>query len=320
LARTLVVSTPLSIGDIVGRAFRIFRQHLLLIGKTLALPTIFLALGRIAVLVGASFGVKYMNNPAAGALWFCLAGAGAFTMFGAMINFWIRQMALVRFLCGYSPSYEDARLFLKDKIYSLIALSISSFMASLGAAILWMIVLFVSMPGLKAQGLMPVISSVGLAIGILGMAASLIMISIVTQLVMTALALEKGELGPMIAKSFSLTMHAFARSIVFLVVTVASIMLLAYPLSLPASLLVFGHMMVSGALTGAPEPNVPMWIQVFNSVWETIVNMVIGPVYYLSYGLFYTDLCVRQEGVDLIERLDEVEAEDQAKRLSSSGY
>jgi hypothetical protein len=35
--------------------------------------------------------------------------------------------------------------------------------------------------------------------------------------------------------------------------------------------------------------------------------MIIGPIYYLAYALYYCDLRMRQEGLDLIERLDDVE-------------
>jgi len=314
-----VVSTPLSAGDIVGRAFRIFRQNILFIGKILLLPTVFLCLGRIGVLVGCSYGAKFLNNPGAGILWFGIAFLGGIVFcFGAFMM-WIRQLAIIRFLTGFAPSYEEAQRLVKGRIYSLIALTITTFMVSLVSTVVWAVLMAISVPALKSQGLLPILASFGLATGILGLIISLVFICMVNYLVTTALALENKDLGVLIGECFTLTLHSFFRSIVFFVLSLTSVMVVAYPMSLPMLLLIGAFMLVQGAATGNPETALPMYMQVLNSVWETAINMVIGPIYYLSYALYYSDLCMRQHGIDLIERLDGVEAAEGAGRLHSHG-
>lgn len=319
LARTLAVSTPLSTGDIVGRSFRIFRQNILMIGKILVLPTILICLGRIGVLVGGTYGVKFMSNPAAGLGWFAAGGIGAIIFLSGAVMLWIRELAVIRFLTGFSASYEEARVFVKGRIFSLITLSLVSFMALMAAFGVWAIVMVISLPPLKSQGLLPIIGSFGLATGILGLIFSVIFISLIGNLVSVALALEKRELGALIGEGFSLTLRSFFRSVLFLIITVTSVMLVALPMSLPMTLLIGGYMIIQGAATGTPGTEVPMPIQVLNAVWETAVNMIIGPIYYLAYALYYCDLRMRQEGLDLIERLDDVEAADSSGRLTSHG-
>ncbi len=283
------------------------------------MPTIFLCLGRIGILVGCTYGVKFLNNPGSGILWFGLAFLGAIIFCTGAIMVWIRQLALIRFLTGFAPSYQEAQTLVKGRIYSLIVLTITTFMVTLVSVVVWMVIMAISLPALKGQGLLPVIASLGLATGIIGLTLSLVFICMVNYLATTALALEKKDLGTLIGECFTLTLHSFLRSIVFFVLSLTSVMVVAYPMSLPMLLLMGGFMLVQGAASGNAEQVLPMYIQVLNSVWETAINMIIGPVYYLAYALYYCDLCMRQHGLDLIDRLDDVEAAETAGRLHSHG-
>jgi hypothetical protein len=316
-----VASTPLSTGDIVGRSFRIFRQNILLIGKSLLLPTIIICLGRISVLVGISYSVKFVSNPGAGLLWIVLAIVGGTVVLVGAAMLWIKQLVLVRYLTGFDPNFQDAQEFVKGRLWSLVALFIATTAAAIGVLIFWSVVMVPSFLALKGQDFWPVVGSFGLAISILGLIFSVIFISLVYNLVSIALALDKGELGNLIGEGFNLTARSFFRSSFFLIMTITSVTLVAYPLSLPMILLIGGYFIAQGAALGttSPEAAMPMFIQVFNSVWETGVNMIIGPIYYLAYALYYRDLRMRQEGLDLIERLDDVEKADNSGRLSRHG-
>jgi hypothetical protein len=121
------------------------------------------------------------------------------------------------------------------------------------------------------------------------------------------------------AEGFFLTLHSFFRSFAFLIVNSTLVTLVVYPLLLPMILIMGGYMIIRGAASGVPETSLPMYLQVFNSVWETAINMIIGPIYYLAFTLYYCDLRMRREGLDLIERLDDMEEAENPKRLSSYG-
>jgi len=320
LSRTLVATSPLSTGDIVGRSFRIFRQNLLLICKSLLLPTIIICLGRISVLVGVSYGAKFVNNLSSGIAWITLAAVGSVVAIVGLAMLWIKQLVLVRYLTGIDDTFEQAQNFVKGRILSLILLFIVALLATVFAMLLWAVVMVLSFPPLQGQGLSPVFGSLGMAVGIFGLLFSAIFISLVYNLVGIGLTLEKGDLGDLIGEGFALTVRSFWRSIGFLTMTSASVAVVAYPLSLPMIMIMIGFLVVQGAALGSnPDAALPVWLQVVNSVWETAVNMVIGPIYYLAYALYYRDLRMRQEGLDIVERLNEVDKADNSGRLSTHG-
>jgi hypothetical protein len=316
----LVATSPLSTGDIVGRCFRIFRQNLPLICKSLLLPTIILCLGRIALLVGVSFGVKYVNNVGAGLSWILLACAGGLVALVGLLFLWVKQLVLVRYLTGIDDTFQEAQAFVRGRILSLILLCILTFLASTFMIAAWAVVMVLAFPPLQGQGFWPVLGSFGMAAGIFGLIFSAIFVSLVYNLSSIGLTLEKGDLGDLIGEGFGLTVRSFWRSIGFLFMTTTAVTLVAYPLSLPMILFIAGYMVVQGAALGSsPESALPMSLQVFNSVWETAVNMIIGPIYYLAYALYYRDLRMRQEGLDLVERLKQVDQQAEAGRLGSHG-
>jgi len=322
LARNLAVSTPMSTGDIVGRSFRIFRQNILLIGKILVLPTILMCLGRVGVVVGSTYGFKLMSEPANGVIWFILAALGGTVLIAGALILWLRSLALVRYLTGFSTSYQDAEPFVVSRIWSLIGLGLASGAASMVVLIIWGVLMALSIPSLKAHGLVPIIGSFGLATSLLGLTTSLIFLSLVYNLVGTAVALEPKDrdLGSLIGEGLTLTFKSFWRSLGFLLVTVTSVSVVAYPMTLPMVILIAGYMIMQGVAGNVTaEPTLPMYIQVINAVWETVVNMLISPIYYLAYALYYCDLRMRQHGVDLIERIDAVAEEDASGKLSSHG-
>jgi len=312
----------MSTGDIVGRSFRIFRQNILMIGKILVLPTILMCVGRIGVVVGSTYGVKLMTEPASGVLWFVLAAIGGTVLLAGALILWLRSLALVRYLTGFAASYQDAEPFVISRIWSLIGLSLASFTSAMIILIIWGILMAVSVPSLKGHGLMPVMGSFGLATSILGLITTFVFLSLVYNLVGTAIALEPKErdLGSLIGEGLSLTIRSFWRSLGFLFVTVTSVTIVAYPMTLPMVVLIAGYLIMQGVAQGAgAEPTLPMYIQVINAVWETVVNMLISPIYYLAYALYYCDLRMRQHGVDLIQRIEAVEEEDASGKLSSHG-
>ena len=53
----------------------------------------------------------------------------------------------------------------------------------------------------------------------------------------------------------------------------------------------------------ADPTKVPMYILVLTQAWESLVNMLLWPVTWLTYGLYYYDLRVRQEGLDVLQNL-----------------
>ena len=48
----------------------------------------------------------------------------------------------------------------------------------------------------------------------------------------------------------------------------------------------------------------PVHIIMLNQAWEGLINMLIWPLFFLAFGIFYLELRVRSEALDLNSRLD----------------
>ena len=54
-------------------------------------------------------------------------------------------------------------------------------------------------------------------------------------------------------------------------------------------------------------------MQIVSQVWEQLVSMIVTPISFTCFGLYYCDLRMRQEGLDLIERVQVMQAENNSE-------
>jgi hypothetical protein len=101
-------------------------------------------------------------------------------------------------------------------------------------------------------------------------------------------------------------MNDFGRSFAFGLLLFIAITAISYPLTLPVVVLSLVDMFQQGlsSETIVESYRMPFYLMVVGQVWESLVNMLLWPVIFMAYGLFYYDLRLRQEGLDLTMRLD----------------
>jgi len=306
---TSLVTTPLSTGDIVGRALRIFRSNVKLIAKVLLPPTIILCVARVGLSLGASALAKGTMMSAASGIWAIVLLVSFIVLLIGGVNLYVRELGLVRIFCGYADNYESAHSFVKNKLWSLVAIVLLVGFAFLVIMIFWSIEIAVSAILLPMKGLMPVVGGLLMSFGLVGMILTLLFTSIVGMMAISSLAIEDSEVTNLLTHCFSLISRSFGRSLLFLILGHVTVSLLAYPLCVPI-FIVLGVAMFMQGITAAPHHTMelPLYYQVFTQIWETLISMVLGPINYICYGLFYCDLRMRQEGTDLLARLDSLEA------------
>jgi hypothetical protein len=303
MATTLKISTPLSIGDIIGRGFRIFRMNVGLIAKVLLLPTILLCFGRVFLTVGIA------NVPKATLSFFSLEVV-AFVLAGILVlivggfMFYMRQLALVRFFMGFSDSYKDADKFMGTRYWTLTGLMLATMAAVVIIGVFWGIGIGLCVPMMALKGAGMAAGLLGASLGVLGFLGCIVFISVAAQISMSCMAMESDDLGTIITHSAGLTARSFWRSIAFLTVTGVAVSLVAYPLCLPIVVAVSINSVTSGILNGSHQAGaqLPIALQVFNQLWEQMMSMIVAPISHICYGLYYCDLRMRQEGLDLVER------------------
>lgn len=298
---------PQSVGDIIGQGFRIFRRNLPVIFRTLLLPTIILTFGRVAVSVGTSYifkGKTLVPNPA----WIAVEALGIALLVAGVIILYVRQLALVRLFTGVTNDIKDAIVSTKKKTWQILALFLAWMAIIVVTLITWALVIGFLVPMLKTSGSPSILASVGLAISVIGTVLSMMFIGLAGSLAYYGLAVEDLDLGTLISKSFSFALHSLMRSIGFGCLSTLAIGILAYPLNLPIFIVTVIYFLAAGVASGASETTqLPVWLQVLSAVWETLCQMVLGPICHVAYGLYYLDLKMRQEGSDLIKRMQYLE-------------
>ncbi|MBP9094623.1 hypothetical protein KBI23_26625, partial [bacterium] len=141
---------------------------------------------------------------------------------------------------------------------------------------------------------------------------ALLFVSVVSHMSLSSMAIEKDDLGTIISHSLSLSSRSFVRSILFYLLTTSAIALLAYPLSLPLIIILIGYSVSQGIISGTHQSatELPIYLQIISQVWEQLVSMIVTPISFTCFGLYYCDLRMRQEGLDLIEKVELMQAEN----------
>jgi len=302
------ISAPLSSGDIIGLAFRVFRQNIPLILKTLLLPTALLALGRVALTLTGAYALK--SGTVGGIIWAFVGIFGTLIATFSVVYLYVRQLALVRYFSGFATTVDEAKQYMRSKIWSVVALGLAYIAILIITSIAWLAIIFLTASLLALKGIASIIAAFIMSLAIIGGLASFIFIGLAGSLAYNALAIEDTDLNTIIARSFSFTWRAFLRSCGFGLLATTSVSLLAYPLTLPviiASIIYLIMHGVSGASGSASD--LPPQMQVLCNLWETMTQMVIGPIYHIAYGFFFCDLKMRMEGLDLSTRLNSIKPE-----------
>ncbi|CAN5359925.1 hypothetical protein BH11CYA1_BH11CYA1_24580 [soil metagenome] len=301
---------PLSIGDIVGRSFRIFRLNIKLIAQVLLLPTILLCGGRIGFILGLTHLSKGHTTLQDLPTWGVLTLVGLLLLFIGGFILYLRQMALVRVFTGFAANFPDADKFTGKRLWSLVGLGLATFAASILIILVLAVAIGLCVALFAGKGLFLAAGVVGLVVSATAGFLAILFMSIVGHMSISSMAIEKDDLGTIISHSIALSARSFGRSIIFYLVTTSAIALLAYPLSIPLVGIIIGYSVTQGIMTGAHHSasDLPIYLQIVSQIWEQIIGMIVAPISFTCFGLYYCDLRMRQEGLDLVERLEIMQA------------
>jgi hypothetical protein len=298
---------PQSVGDIIGRGFRLFRQNVPLLLREQIMPCIVMACGHIILQFAASYGMK--NPKDLGLMLMGLAGFGI-GMVISLIGLWlltVRQFAFVRLANGLSETYEEARQFAFRKKWTIVGLFFLSYFFGVGIVVFWSVEIILSV--FFGAKILP-LSIIGMSIGIIGLLVSIGLLSIYYLLMTAALACEDQHWTPLLSRVFHLLRHDVWRACGFAILLSLIITIFSWTLSLPVVALAVFELVRSGFPANHMDAAaaMPFYCLVLSQFWQAIINMFLVPISFMSAGLFYRDLKVRQEGLDVVQRLTQLTA------------
>lgn len=299
---------PQSVGDLIGRSFRLYRSHLSLLFRILIGPTTVAACGALGVQFFLS---KLMESTAArtDVLPYAVIGISFIVVLIAKWILTIRQLALVRMAAGFDSNYATAHTWLNKRKWRVLLLASAIFGATVLVVGVWTIELVLATQLLKGNTAETLLASAGLLLAPIGTAFSILLIMLLSFITFSAFACEDQRLSTIINRGFSLAFGDFWRTVAFGLLLYATVVFTTIPLSLPlvaaSAFDMYQHSLTSSADYDGYQ--MPLHLMVVSHVWEALINMLLWPVAFMAFGLFYHDLRLRQEGLDIRKELDVLE-------------
>lgn len=298
-----------SVGDLIGRAARAYRNNIPLFFHVLLWPTIFATAARVVMQWGLTRGLKEHHGDFTrlGIAIACIV-VGILAVMAAGWILTLRQLAFVRMINGFSASYREAIEFINQRQWRTMGAFIVAYAIGVVACFVWGFLMAISAVFLKGGSVFTIASLLGMTISVVGFVATMVIFMVVGFVICGVLACEDTGIGNSLTRAFSLSFKDIWRSLLFGILLMVTITLLSYPLTLPMVLLslfeFFRQGMAADVLTDPYK--LPFYCLVIDQVWEALVSLALWPLMFLSIGLFYYDLRMRKEALDIVQRLGQL--------------
>ena len=301
---------PQSIGDLVGQAFRVFRQNALFVFRCLLFPSLLSALGSLGLRWCTSYSLNSQDLMPAILPLVSIALSSLLLLLWAQWTLALRNLCFVRMATGYSPTYESSYAYVRRKRWTVLAFYLLYWIVPTALAFLWAVELFASAWLLGAGTLFGTVALIGAILGLVGglfgLAASLGLTSLATLIVFGVLACEDRPLLEILGRAIGLAIRDFWRGNAFLLLVLTALTAVFIALSLPLIVTSALEVYQGGTLAEATSQT-PPWIMAFEEFWMAVVNIVLWPVLWVAGGLYYYDLRLRQEGLDIDRQIEGLE-------------
>ena len=294
---------PLALGELLDRAFTLYRRHFRLFVGLMAIPSLFML-----VLTVASELVQALarNDPEA------LAAADPVTM---IKMFAVGSVAVLVIFSAYLVAYMatlGATTVAVSELYSGREATIGSAYSRLRGQVgrlTWLLVLIgVRLLGIFALGMVLVfmisagfafavggtagaaITGIGVVLGMFGIMLGCFVFALRYAVSVPALVLENVTASEAIRRSIALTRGSLGRAAVLAVF--ASV--IAY-----AALFFLQGPFLIGVVMAGPGTSTATLFSLAGAVAGTIGNAVTGPIMIVAMAVYYYDIRIRKEGLDL---------------------
>lgn len=302
---------PLSLGELLDRAFTIYRANFWVVAGIMAIPA---ALGVPITFFVLRFDTTMFGNPAApvapspGAI---LGFAGLYFAFvfistivysivaGAM------TFAVSEAYLGRKPTVATAYKSVRGKVWRLFGVALNIMLRLLGIAILVSLVLgvvgvlLIGATAVAARAAISAAPQTVVAIFIVFMVVALYVLIIATMVYLAlryavaipALTLE--NLGVLASIRRSVRLTKGRRGHVFVA------MLLAFIISLVGSMVFYMPFYIPTMIMMTRYHSVPAWLSLLSAVFAALGSSVTSPIFMIVLVLCYYDTRVRKEAFDL---------------------
>lgn len=317
---------PLSLGELLDRTFRLYRNHFLLFVSIMAIPAAFLLPFNMAIL---SFQGSIMSSaatspgkppvlPTAGMMGGLFLGAGLFFIVFILVYALAvaaASTAVSDVYLGRATSMRGAFARIRGKFWRLIGVVVNITLRALGVMIAVFVVFGGGMGALGALGesarnpMLMGILALGLVFGYLAGLVFCVYFWLRYAVAVPVLMIENAKVLPTIRRSVYLTQGR--RGQIFLAMLVAG--LVAY-----AGAFVFQMPFTIAMLVSAVQGHWSQWLAFATAVSGAIGSALTGPISMIAIVLLYYDSRIRKEAFDLQFMMNALDAPPAAPTGTSS--
>lgn len=221
-------------------------------------------------------------------------------LIAGLIAKWIltlRQMALMRIAGGFSTDWQEAYSAVLARKWQVVALWILTAIVSIGLVVGWFMQFYFMVKDTQSpSAVVP-----GFIISIILFFTALFVVCFSTFMSLCLIACDKLDFKDSIDKTIKLLFGNFGRCLAFCLTFILVISILSYPVSMPIVLVGLWDTYKLGI--GSHPSEMPMHTVIIGHVWESILTLLISPLFSYAFAVFYVDLLNRKEGLDLRRRL-----------------
>lgn len=303
---TSLPDAPQGVGDVVGLACRFVRGNFRLIWNFLLVPTVFATIAGVMFQWVLTYGVSNFAQTKDVGTAFGLAGIWFVGILVFFIAWWIlglRLLALTRLALHFAPNIEEAAKYMYRRKWSVLGVYFLTLILMMAVVVAWTMVVGA---GVMLSSASSVAAALAISVGVFGLVVSMGVYVLTSHLALCILACEDEPVTAVIGRALSLIFRHFWRAIAFGIIFAVTFTVISYPLSLPIAVLTFfdaiQHGLGSSADAGGYKP--PLYILVIAQTWESLTGMYLRPLVVFGFGLFYYDLRLRSEGLDIRRKLE----------------
>jgi hypothetical protein len=296
---------PLSLGDLIGRSFRVFRDQFRLVWTAIAWPTILATLS----VAGMRWSVVHFLTSHAYdlpsiilhsvALLLCLCLLGV-----AQWELAIRSVSIVRVVLAIDADYKSANPYARRRKWAALLLYSLAAVAPLIVLIFWTVLIVAFVVNSKGMPFASLISFFFFAIVGLLFTCTVSWSLLGSALSFTVLACEDCDLNTVFPRTYQLMKNYLWRGGSFVVLLTFTLFAVTGALDLP--LLVIS-LFDAWRNNLASDFDPPMYLEILSAFVDGIVNIVLLSVAPIANALYYNDLLLRMEGRDIVMRLEKLE-------------
>ena len=222
----------------------------------------------------------------------------------------LRQLSFIRLVTGFADNYTEAYAYICKRKWKIIGLVMLSYIAIFASVMFWSVVITVCMAMFRANSATTYALLGGMIFGLIGLAVSVTVTSIALYFAFAVGACEDLSVTNLFKRTISLVFQDFWRAGYFCTLLFVALVVISYPLSLPLVLVsIFEFMRQGMSPDFLTDPGkMPFYYTLFNQTWESIVSIITWPISFMATGLFYYDVRMRKEGIDLVRQIDLIAA------------